>query len=80
MQVLKNNDILYLSLHHLPLNSIVADTALKLVRTLLNYRVLVTSTAAISLQINILSMHLYTSDQRHAWFHLHGTSWPARSA
>ena len=27
-----------------------------------------------------LSMHLYTSDGRHAWFHLHGTSWPARSA
>ena len=27
-----------------------------------------------------LSMHLYTSDGRHAWFHLHGTSRPARSA
>ena len=26
------------------------------------------------------SMHLYTSDGRHAWFHLHGTSWPVRSA
>ena len=25
-------------------------------------------------------MHLYTSDVRHAWFHLHGTSGPARSA
>ena len=25
-------------------------------------------------------MHLYYSDGRHAWFHLHGTSRPARSA
>ena len=25
-------------------------------------------------------MHLFTSDGRHAWFHLHGTSRPARSA
>ena len=24
-------------------------------------------------------MHLYTSDGRHAWFHLHGSSRPARS-
>ena len=27
-----------------------------------------------------LSMHLYTSDGRHAWFHLHRTSRPARCA
>ena len=27
-----------------------------------------------------LSMHLYNSDGRHAWFHLHGTSRPDRSA
>ena len=27
-----------------------------------------------------LSMHLYTSDGRHAWFHLYGTSQPVRSA
>ena len=27
-----------------------------------------------------LSMHLYNSDERHAWFHLHGTSRPDRSA
>ena len=26
-----------------------------------------------------LSMHLYNSDGRHAWFHLHGTSRPDRS-
>ena len=26
-----------------------------------------------------LSMHLYNSDGRHAWFHLHGTIRPARS-
>ena len=25
-------------------------------------------------------MHLYTSNERHAWFHLHGNSRPARSA
>ena len=28
----------------------------------------------------ILSMYLYTSDERHAWFHLYGTSWPVMSA
>ena len=28
----------------------------------------------------ILSLHLYTSDERYAWFHLYGTSRPARSA
>ena len=27
-----------------------------------------------------LSMHIYNSDGRHAWFHLHGTSRPDRSA
>ena len=27
-----------------------------------------------------LSMHIYNSDGRHAWFHLHGASRPARSA
>ena len=27
-----------------------------------------------------LSMHLYTSDGRHAWFHLHWTSRPVRTA
>ena len=27
-----------------------------------------------------LSMHLYNSDGRHAWFHLHGTTRPDRSA
>ena len=26
-----------------------------------------------------LSLHLYNSDGRHAWFHLHGTSRPDRS-
>ena len=31
-------------------------------------------------QMIILSMHLYTWDGRHAWFHLHGSSRPARSA
>ena len=33
--------------------------------------------------LNVLlrgSMHLYTSGERHAWFHLHGTSRPVRSA
>ena len=27
----------------------------------------------------ILPMHLFTSDERHAWFHLYGVSRPARS-
>ena len=31
-------------------------------------------------QMIILPMHLYTSDGRHAWFHLHGTCRPAWSA
>ena len=55
---------------------------LKLVRTLLSYPVLGISTAAIFLffQMIILSMYLYTSDGRRAWFHLYGTSRPARSA
>ena len=38
------------------------------------------STAAIFFQMIILSMHLYTSDECHTWFHLYGTSRPARSA
>ena len=55
---------------------------LKLVRTLLNHCVLGTSTfctATFFFQVIILSMHLYTSDGHHAWFHSHGTSRPARS-
>ena len=31
-------------------------------------------------QMIILSMHLYTSNEYHAWFHLYGTKRPARSA
>ena len=56
------------------------QATLNIVRTLLNYRLLGTSTAAIFFQVIILSMHLYTSDECHAWFHLYGTSRPARSA
>ena len=47
-------------------------------RTNLNCHVLGTSTAIF--QMIILSMHLYTFDERHAWFHLYVTSRPARSA
>ena len=39
------------------------------------YDVAINSTTLIS-----LSMHLYTLDGRHAWFHLYGTTRPARSA
>ena len=56
------------------------DQFLKLVCNLLNYRVLGTSTATVFFQMIILSMHLYTSDGRHVWFHFHGTSRPVRSA
>ena len=52
----------------------------KLVCTLLNYRVLETVALQFFFQMIILSMHLYTSDECHAWFHLYGTSRPARSA
>ena len=38
---------------------------------------LLKSTLSLSLS---LSMHIYNSDGRHAWFHLHGASRPARSA
>ena len=55
------------------------EATLKLVRTLLNYDVLGTSTAAVFFQMIILSMHIYISDGRHAWFHLYGASRPARS-
>ena len=54
--------------------------SLKLVRNILNNRVLGTSKAAIFFKMIILSMHPYTSDGRHAWFHLYRASRPARSA
>ena len=56
------------------------DISLKLVRTLLNYCVIGTSTIAIFFHTIIFPLHLYTSDECHAWFHLYGTSRPARSA
>ena len=36
--------------------------------------------AAFKINFLSLSMHIYNSDGRHAWFHLHGASRPARSA
>ena len=45
------------------------SSSLKLVRTPLNYREMI-----------LLSMRLYTSDERHHWFPLYGTSRTARCA
>ena len=47
---------------------------LKLVRTPLN------NSSRLLKSTFSLSMHIYNSDGRHAWFHLHGASRPARSA
>ena len=60
-------------------SNIIQIWFLKLVRTLLNHRVLGTSIAPLFCQMIILSMHLYTFDRRLAWFHLYGTSRPVRS-
>ena len=56
-------------LHAIPITPPKSENihiSLKLVRTLLNYRVLGTNTTAIFFQIIFLSMYLYISDGRHA--------------
>ena len=50
-------------------NITMSVSLLKLVRTLLNHRVIETSTAAIFFSNGHYLKHLYTSDERHAWFH-----------
>ena len=58
-------------------NWLVHVNYLKLVRTLLNYHVLGTSTTTVFLS-NDHSLYA-PMDGRHAWFHLHGTSRPSAS-
>ena len=59
----------------------MSNMKLKLVRTNLNYRlhVLGTSTTANFLSNDNSLYASITSDECHAWFHLYGTSRPARS-
>ena len=57
------------------------DLCLKLVRTNLNYCILGTSTVAIFLSNDHFPYaSIITLDECHAWFHLYGTSRPARNA
>ena len=72
--VLRRGSVIFHILHFF---SETDERILKLVHTLLNYRLLGTRTAAIFFQMIILSMHLCTSDGRHAWFHLYLARRPA---